>query len=77
VSQEVAQTAGIGLAEGGVRRTALAVDMLIGQVVEFIGAVLVLPKPASCLPGSSRAMCSTARSSEPMNWRPFCFCGWR
>src|ERR1700750_1210678 len=32
----------MGLAGGGVRRIALAVDMLIGQVVEFIGAVLVL-----------------------------------
>ena len=42
MSQEVAQTAGIGLDGGGVRRIALAVDMVIGQVVEFIGALLVL-----------------------------------
>jgi tripartite ATP-independent transporter DctM subunit len=42
VSQQLAETAEIGLAGGGVRRIALAVDMLIGQVVEFIGAVLVL-----------------------------------
>jgi TRAP-type C4-dicarboxylate transport system permease small subunit len=42
VSQEAAQTAGIGLDGGGVRRIALAVDMVIGQVVEFIGALLVL-----------------------------------
>jgi tripartite ATP-independent transporter DctM subunit len=42
VSQQVAETAEIGLAGGGVRRIALAVDMLIGQVVELIGAMLVL-----------------------------------
>ena len=42
MGQEVAQTAGIGLDGGGVRRIALAVDMVIGQVVEFIGALLVL-----------------------------------
>jgi len=42
VSQQVAETAEIGLAGGAVRRIALAVDMLIGQVVELIGAMLVL-----------------------------------
>jgi tripartite ATP-independent transporter DctM subunit len=42
VSQQLAETAEIGLAGGGVRRIALAVDMRIGQVVEFIGALLVL-----------------------------------
>ncbi len=42
MSQQLAETAEIDLAGGGVRRIALAVDMLIGQVVEFIGAVLVL-----------------------------------
>jgi tripartite ATP-independent transporter DctM subunit len=42
VSQHVAETAEIGLAGGAVRRIALAVDMLIGQVVELIGAMLVL-----------------------------------
>ena len=42
MSQQVAETAEIGLAGGAVRRIALAVDMLIGQVVELIGAMLVL-----------------------------------
>jgi hypothetical protein len=42
VSQRVAEAAEIGLAGGGVRRIALAVDRLIGQVVELIGAMLVL-----------------------------------
>ncbi len=42
MGQEVAETADIGLAGGGVRRIALAVDRRIGQVVELIGAVLVL-----------------------------------
>ena len=42
MSQHVAETAEIGLAGGAVRRIALAVDMLIGQVVELIGAMLVL-----------------------------------
>ena len=39
MSQQVAETAEIGLGGGGVRRIALAVDVLIGQVVEFFGAV--------------------------------------
>ncbi|HJZ18165.1 MAG TPA: TRAP transporter large permease subunit [Stellaceae bacterium] len=42
MSQRVAETAEIGLAGGGVRRIALAADGLIGQVVELIGAMLVL-----------------------------------
>ena len=42
MSQRVAEAAEIGLAGGGVRRIALAVDRLIGQVVELIGAMLVL-----------------------------------
>ena len=42
MGQQVAETAEIGLAGGAVRRIALAVDMLIGQVVELIGAMLVL-----------------------------------
>ena len=42
MSQQLADTAEMGLAGGGVRRIALAVDMLIGQAVEFIGAILVL-----------------------------------
>ena len=42
MSQRVAETAEIGFGGGGVRRIALAVDVLIGQVVEFVGATLVL-----------------------------------
>ena len=42
MSQQLAESAEIGLAPGGVRRIALAIDMRIGQAVEFIGAMLVL-----------------------------------
>jgi tripartite ATP-independent transporter DctM subunit len=44
VSQPVAQTADIGVSSsgGGVRRAAFTIDIVIGQFVEFIGAILVL-----------------------------------
>ena len=42
MTQEIAQTAPTGMAWGGVRRTAFAIDMLVGRAAEFIGAVLVL-----------------------------------
>jgi len=43
VSQPIAETAPVGMSwGGGVRRTAFALDMLIGRVAEAIGATLVL-----------------------------------
>ena len=42
MSHPAAETAEIGLPWGGVRRTAFALDMLIGRAAEFIGATLVL-----------------------------------
>jgi hypothetical protein len=42
VSQPAAETVEMGLSWGGVRRAALTLDTLIGQIVEFVGAVLVL-----------------------------------
>src|SRR3954470_15252583 len=43
MSEEVAApVGGIGMSWRGVRRTAFAIDMLIGRVTEFVGAMLVL-----------------------------------
>jgi tripartite ATP-independent transporter DctM subunit len=42
VSQQIAESARVGYREGGVRRIAFTIDMLIGRCVEFIGAILVL-----------------------------------
>jgi len=42
VSQRVAEIAGVGHPWGGVRRIAFTIELRIGRVVEFIGAMLVL-----------------------------------
>ena len=42
MSQPAAEAAEIGMSWGGVRRAAFTLDMLIGRIAEFIGAVLVL-----------------------------------
>jgi len=42
VSQPVADTAEIGMSWGGVRRTALLLDQLIGHLTEAVGALLVV-----------------------------------
>src|SRR3984957_12157452 len=42
MSQPAAETADIGMSWGGVRRTAFALDMLIGRIAEFIAEALVM-----------------------------------
>ena len=42
MSQPIAETAELGISWSGVRRVAFGIDMLIGRIAEFIGAVLVL-----------------------------------
>jgi TRAP-type C4-dicarboxylate transport system permease small subunit len=77
VSQQVAETAEIGLAGGAVRRIALAIDMLIGQVVEFIGATLVLAETFILFTGVVSRYVFNRPIIWTMNWRRSCSCGWR